>query len=490
MRQKVSALCHDTLLAVLSLLCLGYAVFASDFAEIHVQIPLLPFPIFIGEIVLIICTALSVAGSTLDKDRNLRELWFLPVFMIWVLVKAALGYEAYGPLAFRHAAMFYYIVFCAITFFALRSVRIPNIFPGIVFFTILVLKQITGLYPYFLLPGLFVSLLCLARLKRTAWKLMGLGVIYLSFPYRSFFEGGTSFILANSAAIAAACILSFLMVDFFKKRLKLVFISAVVGIVLAGMYFFAPYWEIRTLGTPRFILEQFQERDVLIQSCKPDFKPKKIPTKLYAKNYTGRRSIGDYFWKNKTAAEKNIFYLEDKSVFHEKPPGRRMLSAEKLGEQQAVLEKIAYNNVLFRLFIWRDMVEELISCRAVGGMPFGRPLRSVSIEILEQARGEWSRDGWIEPHNSFLNYIYRGGIVGLCLVGVMLFWQIRFLYVFTVCKSWKGILLASGLLYWNILACFLVIYELPYTAIPVWVWWGLTYFYYRCLTKDRCSCGC
>ena len=66
--------------------------------------------------------------------------------------------------------------------------------------------------------------------------------------------------------------------------------------------------------------------------------------------------------------------------------------------------------IVFRLFVWRDMARELVQKRAWWGFSFGYPQRSRSLEVLRWAIGEWSRDGWITPHNSFFHIIYRAGL--------------------------------------------------------------------------------
>jgi len=65
----------------------------------------------------------------------------------------------------------------------------------------------------------------------------------------------------------------------------------------------------------------------------------------------------------------------------------------------------------------------VIKEKAFFGINFGKPQRSRRIEIIEQAKGEWQRDGWITPHNSFLHMIYRGGIFGA-------FYVVLFIYTF------------------------------------------------------------
>lgn len=140
---------------------------------------------------------------------------------------------------------------------------------------------------------------------------------------------------------------------------------------------------------------------------------------------------------------------------------------------------VEYSNMLFRLFIWRDMLVELKEQRPWGGMSFGRPQRSVSMEILQQAAGEWGRDGWITPHNALLHIIYRAGLVGVLLVLLILGMIVYLSWFFVRVVSVDGVLLLSSLIYWLVVASFLVVWELPYQAIPYWSLWGLTLAYFR-----------
>ena len=143
----------------------------------------------------------------------------------------------------------------------------------------------------------------------------------------------------------------------------------------------------------------------------------------------------------------------------------------------------AYNSMLFRLFIWRDMADDLLRTdfpwSMLGGVSFGYPQRSKSLEIIGWARREWSRDGWIAPHNSFLHMIYRGGIVGLiCVLGITA-GIIFLLKEFIRLKSLTGILLVTTFIYWVTIANFLVFLEVPYNAIPFWALLGMTFAYYK-----------
>ena len=88
-------------LFLIGLFSLGYLLFDRRFAELHRQFPFLNFPIFVGEILLFLCVILLVI-----KKSN---IWYYLLFSYFgfVLIKALWGYFEWGPLAFRHSALFY-----------------------------------------------------------------------------------------------------------------------------------------------------------------------------------------------------------------------------------------------------------------------------------------------------------------------------------------------------------------------------------------------
>jgi len=157
----------------------------------------------------------------------------------------------------------------------------------------------------------------------------------------------------------------------------------------------------------------------------------------------------------------------------------------KLLEKRTV--DAAQGTSLFRLYIWRDMVSEIFQGKRFFGFNFGKPFRSKSLEILNLGYGEWSRDGWIEPHNSYLNIVYRAGAVGLFSV-LFLF------YLFSTVikkainrKSIDGILLCGAVGTLLIAANFAVIFELPYNAVPLWSLFGVVFAYIQGLGNSCIS---
>jgi len=140
---------------------------------------------------------------------------------------------------------------------------------------------------------------------------------------------------------------------------------------------------------------------------------------------------------------------------------------------------VGFTNAVFRLLIWRDMLQEMAQKKPILGFDFGKPFRSISLEILDWGRGHWKRDGWVAAHNSYLEILYRTGIVGLLFILAIFIVLLKMIGKFIALRSIIGLLLCAIIIEWFVAANFLLIFELPYSAIPVWSLYGLTFAYYR-----------
>jgi len=143
------------------------------------------------------------------------------------------------------------------------------------------------------------------------------------------------------------------------------------------------------------------------------------------------------------------------------------------------------NNIVFRLLIWRDMIIEIKEHKPLLGFDFGRPLRSRSLEMIGWAKDEWARDGWITAHNSYLHIIYRAGIIGLLLIIFIFIRFFEFIRISLYYRSVKGIFLCGVILIWFFAANFILIFELPYTAIPIWSLFGMALAYSTDLKSEN-----
>src|SRR3990167_4598330 len=98
-------------LVLLGFFCLLYAIFARTFAELNIQLSLLDFPIFIGEIFMLLCFVLVVAYWSISPPTSHLLQYVFVLYFIWLILKVVIGYSEWGCLTLRNAALFYYPFF-------------------------------------------------------------------------------------------------------------------------------------------------------------------------------------------------------------------------------------------------------------------------------------------------------------------------------------------------------------------------------------------
>src|SRR3989338_3000275 len=108
----------DTIgLVTMGAISFGYLLFKRSLAEVNVQFAFLDFPVFIGEIVLLLCLIIAAVKWAVERPKFNRWHIFLLGYFLFILYKAFTGYLHGGALAFRHAALFYYFVFAVFGFY-------------------------------------------------------------------------------------------------------------------------------------------------------------------------------------------------------------------------------------------------------------------------------------------------------------------------------------------------------------------------------------
>lgn len=635
-------------LSSIGIFCLCYSVFWSSFAEIHITLPFLDFPIFVGEILLAGCMVLLVLKWKVMAFRFNAWYYLLGAYVGWVLIKALSGYFVFGPLAFRNAALFYYPLFAIISYHFFSKDYFSQTAIAVLSIIFLTAKVFIGFIKYFFFPYFALSLILILKIERRWLRYLACILLLYLFSYEIFFHGSRSFLLGNITAFLFL-IFSFIFgVLKIERKYKVYFLLVMLAILAWGVFKFSrSARQIESLMAPVRFMEKFREYDEFIQRQKKGFKPQELKAQLYNENSTnyinkalGRVEEGKAREQQEevsvkdamviierkldatieeTVAKKDIFEevtLKDavdvaaevmkeqkkmlleviggegnkdvlkkkqqimeisqrsKEIFKNyehtikggiagsgktngedsirekkaleavsKPQNRAEVTSEpgvvsrneiasameefprkgvflkpvrekkalehlirdvkeSLVEQaEIVLEGVTdvrlavtksartlneeQGNMLFRIFIWRDMLSDLAQEKPLFGFSFGKPQRSLSIEILDQARGEWTRDGWITPHNGFLHVIYRAGIIGAFMIAGFFTVLFALTKEFIQKRAVTGLLLVSILIFWIVVASFLVVLELPYQAIPFWALFGIALSYGRTLKGVR-----
>ncbi len=615
--------------------CFAASLWAAYFAQIHVRLGFLPFPIFVGEILLFICLVFFLSVSKDAKLFDRRSIVLLGLYFGWVLLKALINYYYDGPLTCRNAALFYYPIFAVFSYCFYQKAKVPRnmlmslalLAVGILFF-----KVIGSYYRW-----TYVTLFAIAawNTKSVKWRWLGwvfLAVILLRNGY--IYQGSRSHMVSVFGAVV---FLVFYFGALLAKRRN----YAALSILLISLLFFILGFSIfsyrnavSSIISLKEMINTYQTFDRAYQVRQVGFVPKRLSVHLY--NYKNFRDLfitspsvisqpavtatavtqpkvsataasqlaeaeiareqaaeaekarelsaeikrtGEIAAEIKRARAAEIEIAREQTVEAEKARPKPVVVASTTPQQVVTatvtsqpkvtasvtfqpkvsataasqrlesgavipissqdnsgpflldwlrniiskvfnleapqvsssghvvpavpkdngivllsdwLKNIQHSqnpegrvlddpegNIVFRLFIWRDMAHEFIQDpRAwLGGFSFGHPQRSRSLEVLNVGTGDWSRDGWITPHNSFFHIIYRAGILGVFLIGVLFFMTCRLVVDFFKMNSIEGGLLVGVLVYWLVLSNFLVILEFPYNAILFWSLFGITMAY-------------
>jgi O-Antigen ligase len=426
--------------------CLLASIFFSYFAQMHLTLSCLPFPIFVGEIVMFICILLLAGVCRDGRVFDRRAIVLLSLYFGWVLVKALINYHYDGPLTCRNAALFYYPIFAVFTYCFYQKAKISRealmalafLAAGILFF-----KIMTVWYWW-----TYVTLFVIAVLNTKSDKLRWLGWIFLAVIFllgkEYLYKGPRAhFISVFGAVVFLVFYFGALLVKHrYYVRLGILLISFFIFIM--GFFIFSNRNDIYSVTSLKGMINTYQAFDKRYREKEASYVPQKLTVHLYNPKEFTPSFTGD------------ILSIRIRN-------GRSL----ELNE----------NNIVFRLFVWRDMAHELIQERAWWGFSFGHPQRSRSLEVLDWAKPEWSRDGWITPHNSFFHIIYRAGILGIFLLAALLFMLYGLVRDFFNMDSVEGGFLVGGLIYWLVLSNFFVILEFPYNAVIIWTLFGITWRY-------------
>lgn len=493
-------------LYIIGVISLAYAMFYRNIAKVHIDLPFVKAPLFIGEAVFAACLCLFfIKWYRGRKSSNMCALLFW-IYCGFVISKTAIGYCAWGPLALRHAVLFAYPLFAVMSYSFYRSgFFTPNRILAIVLPVILIFSYIY-FHSYCLVAVLVLMLILIRAYPR---KNIGyiLTILLLSvFPYKYFFQTSRTFIASNLAA-GLYMGLGLLYVSKVKTVYKVTACLVFVVFVLYGVFNICNRNEIRSIVAFGDMMKRYNEAESRICNREKTFVAPDLKVKLFNEETGWGHKVKEGSAEENPAALAAVVAASSAAP-KEKPVSNNAVSPAKIVESKTKTESSAqkdalkengskkyvidrytkrfedtpYENSLFRIFMWKDLIQELAVKRPVFGFDFGKPFRSRSLEVLYWGGSEWSRDGWVCMHNSYLDIIYRAGIPGILMVFSIL---ASFLVLITrsfYMRSPTGILLTGILMNWLMAANFLEILEMPYSAIPLWSLFGMTAAY---LFKDK-----
>ncbi len=513
--------CIDTTIYILlGLISFFYIFFLRVFAEWCINFPGLEFPIFIGEIVLGFCLLLCGLRQWLLQEPFGYKYRYWLIFGLLILGKAGIGYWHHGVLALRDAAMFYYVFFALITYHCFQKSVVSRYYWA--FVTIALLGWIFYVPSNWVWGYTVLGWMIVRRIPQSKWRVLGYILLVCLIPYNYYFNNAARMLIIGNLFSIFFIIIVGIMIQ--NQRGKFGWKSAVtvVLIILLGTYVLAQnqkvvsafnvkdFWASYSFYNKRYLVRKDQYKFIPIAPnlYNPDanhqlnFGLLEQELQSLEKQSIDKLRISSLSLKEKSEESSNTitsdFPKVTPSIKSSSPISSsgispsaepRSLSSFSSSLVKRIFKPNSYddlaflgseqysakvNNAIFRIFIWQDMWDDLRSSWPIFGFDFGKPLRSKRIEVLNWAKGEWSRDGWIAAHNSYFNIIYRMGMIGLALIVIYWMFFFNMCRVFIVARYWEGIALLSVILGWSIAANFLLIWELPYTAVPFWVLFGFT----------------
>ncbi len=463
--KKLSAWIDGLGLSAIAVVLLGYVLFQAQFAELHLKFSFLNFPVFVGEILLIFCSLLFAIRWLINPPRWRNWYWLIVIYIGFVLAKAFYGYSKWGPLAFRHAALMYYPVFAIYTAAFIQRSYFKEWLKLVGVGVILSIFVLDTFNLYFVLTLAGTAAILIGSL-RTAWLRWSLLVLLMVLtPYRYFFQTARMMIMGHFFFAAYALIVISVLI-----RWPLKYKLAIAGVLVAGLIVGIT----QISGTNRIVsmfhVGRFIDTFKYYEGVAAERAHKYVPMENKAVqiynpddggNGTGR---GAY---DLSDAQRNEASLNIQHIIEQKKNER---DSSDIDDPEILQGDV--NNSVFRLMIWRDMLREYAAHRPLFGFDFGKPLRAITLEIIGWAGSEWKRDGWISAHNSFLHILYRSGVAGLVFIVGILSYLFKMMRDCIRLRSVTGSVLCGMVLCWFVAANFLVVLEVPYSAIPIWVMYG------------------
>jgi len=415
-------------MVLIGLVSLGYVLFGKMFAECHIYFNFFDFPVFVGELLLFSCLILFIWKYRFCIANIKSKHYFLLLYFGFILAKALKGYLRWGPLAFRHAALFYYFLFAVFGYAFYRQDFFSHKKNALFALILICILGFLPFYKYFLLTCFILALVLIQKIPHKTMRYLLLIFLLITTPYRLFFQTTRTMLVSNIATAMFTGFGIFFTLKIRKtyKVILLLLFTLCVGTVVLKM---ADRDAVLSLVDVRNLIRLYEQYNKVIVEREDNFEMVEIrEVKLYNPEPELEKK-----WQ-KIAKLTQAKEVDERSSFliqGEKPSGKiqgEKPSGKIQGEKPSGNLEGAQVNSLFRIFIWRDMLAELLSDKPIFGYSFGKPLRSKSLEIYNWAYTEWTRDGWISSHNSYLNIIYRSGIIGIvfiCTLVVFLFKMIK-----------------------------------------------------------------
>ena len=216
-------------------------------------------------------------------------------------------------------------------------------------------------------------------------------------------------------------------------------------------------------------------------SAKPEQPGTETSSEVKAWNLSQYSSLFDVFERTQPPADTATWMTA------RRPPYDKVNDPEvyKLEAVFAATSSVSVRNNMWRFLVWRRMFTDWREGHSIIGAGVGKPWFYRALYQSAFHYGD-DREG-LDPHNSYLNTLYRYGAIGLALLLGTVLWTV--LLAIKALRINDGDPLLEGLLlyfgYTLVFACFTVSFEGPAYSMPFWMTMGLIYSRAQLILSQR-----
>ncbi|MBZ0165172.1 MAG: O-antigen ligase family protein [Candidatus Omnitrophica bacterium] len=334
-----------------------------------------------------------------------------------------------------------------------------------------------------MLTGILLSMVLILSLNNLPLRIALFSLLVCLAPFPAIFRTSRMAIMGNfMAGVYALTMFGVIWPIDFKK--KIIIIAIGIVFLFTGIVIFSDRNDAVSIVNVKKMMAVYNHFNDEYLAKKDSHVPRKFHSvSVYNPDNLSLQDYVDYrdYTKKEGMNDREGADIEGQGQMKEAKATEES-SAELIGGYENNRQIVTYSSAVFRLLVWQDLIEEYLIHRPIFGFDFGKPVRSLRLEVLRWS-GQWERDGWVPVHNSLLHMIYRTGIVGMVFIISMIVLFIRLTLGFMRLRSVKGILLCSIMVTWGVCANFLLTLEVPYTAVPVWSLYGMIFAY--CQLKEK-----
>ena len=276
-------------LCLIGFFSIGYSLFGARFAELHIQLFFLDFPVFAGEILLFFCLILLLMKWKKVPLKFSRWHYLLLFYFAFVVTKALWGYlgpPKWGPLALRHSALFYYPSFAIFgyafyrrNFFNKYVILILSLFL-IVAPRVVIPKLLINFYDFFSFTCFILAFVSIKAYpdKTTRYILFFLLLVFA--PYKSFFQGSRATLVSNVAALVFifTALVSMLRI---RLRFKTLILGFCLCFLVLGVFKMGYIQEIISILDIDSLKKRYAAENKTIEQEENNYKMQEIKVAIY-----------------------------------------------------------------------------------------------------------------------------------------------------------------------------------------------------------------